>query len=115
MLFVFLRASAVITVIFFQSPHRDSEGPAPEGLRRGFDALESSARDVPPLARLWGAMPSETRKDALEAIASEASGRWLRPVATAAAEKAAPSEGDQKAAGPLWQNGPLREARRVYP
>ena len=114
MLSVFLRASAVIAVIFFQSPHRAPDGPTPEGLRRGFDALESSATDVSPLARLWGAIPSETRKDALETIAGEASSGWLRPVTTAV-EKATLSEGGQKGASPLWRDGPLREARRVYP
>jgi hypothetical protein len=111
---VFLRASAVIAVIFLQSPHRAPDGPTPEGLRRGFDALESSATDVSPLARLWGAIPPETRKDAIETIAGEASGGWLRPITTVA-DRATSSVGGQKGASPLWRDGPLREARRVYP
>lgn len=114
MLSVFLRASAIIAVIFFHSPHRADDGGAlSQGLRRGFDPSEARGIEVPPLARLWNAVPADRRADVAGAVARDAASGWLRPVLVE--EKAAELDEPHKAAGPLWRDGPVREARRVYP
>lgn len=114
MLSVFLRASAVIAVIYLHSPHRADDGGAlSQGLRRGFDASESLGLDAMPLARLWNAAPADKRADLAGAVARETAAAWLRPVL--AEDKAEDVEAAHKPAGPLWRNGPVREARRVYP
>lgn len=116
MLSVFLRATAVIAVIFFHSPHRiHAEGPlVGDGLRKGFDALVSGPAEATPLAGLWSKLPSDTRDDVAGRVAREAVGGWARP-AVATIAKAVGSDEAGISAGPAWRVGPAREARRVYP
>jgi len=110
LLSVCLRASAIIALIFFHSPHRGEKAPErPDGLREGLNAIEPGATDPAPLARLWTALPSAAREE-VTAGARKAAEAWMAPP-----EKAAGPEEPPKQAGQAWQSGPVREARRVYP
>lgn len=115
MLSVCLRATAIIAVIFFHSPSREvGDGPLADGhLRRGLDALASERSEAAALPRLWLQLPPDTRQEVASATTREA-GAWLRKAAGSSPRPPGPDEA-RAAAGPAWRDGPLREARRVYP